>query len=69
MIGPIECTSLITHIASKIGALDGNAIPFFEDPHLLIDESYLVQGHTLKKSPNYSLIFFFPSCTNEISTA
>jgi hypothetical protein len=27
-IGPIECTSLITHIASSIVVLYGNLIPF-----------------------------------------
>jgi hypothetical protein len=32
MMGPIECTSLITHIASSMGILDGNVIPFIEDP-------------------------------------
>jgi hypothetical protein len=57
---------LITRIASNIGALDGNAIPFVEDPCFLIDESYFVQVHTLKKGPDDSLIFFFLSYTNEI---
>jgi hypothetical protein len=42
MTGPIECTSLITHIASSMGILDENAIPFIEDPYVLIDESYLI---------------------------
>ena len=28
MTGPIECTSLITRIATRIGALEGNSIPF-----------------------------------------
>ena len=48
MTGPIECTSLVTRIASNMGILDGDPIPFIEDPHALIDETYLVQGHTLK---------------------
>ena len=50
MTGPIECTSLVTRIASNMRILDGNPIPFIEEPRVMIDEAYLVQGHTLKKS-------------------
>ena len=66
MTGPIECTSLITRIATRIGALDGNSIPFIEGNHAYINEAYLIQGHTLKKGPNDSLIFFYLGFTNEI---
>ena len=52
MTGPIECTSLITHIATRVGALEGNSIPFIEGDRTYIDEAYLIQGHTLKKGPN-----------------
>jgi hypothetical protein len=58
MMGPIECTSLITHIASSMGVLDRNSISFIEDDRAFIDEAYLIYGHTLKKGPNDSLIFF-----------
>jgi hypothetical protein len=58
MTGPIECTSLITHIATRIGDLEGNSISFIEGNCAYIDETYLIQGHTLKKGPNDSLIFF-----------
>ena len=57
MMGPIECTSLVTRITSNMGILDGNPVPFIE-PRFMIDEAYLVQGHTLKKGPDDSLIFF-----------
>ena len=67
MTGPIECTSLITRIATRVGALEGNFIPFIEGDHAYIDESYLIQGHTLKKGPNDSLTFLFMGYTNEIS--
>jgi hypothetical protein len=67
MTGPIECTSLITRIASSMGILDGNVIPFIEDPRVLIDESYLIYGHTLKKGLNDSLIFFSLGYANEIT--
>ena len=66
MTGPIECTSLITRIATHIGALERNFIPFIEGDHAYIDEAYLIQGHTLKKGPNDSLIFFYLGFTNEI---
>jgi len=66
MTGPIECTSLITRIATRIGALEGNFIPFIEGDRAYIDEDYLIQGHTLKKGPNDSLIFFYMGYTNEI---
>ena len=58
MTGPIECTSLVTRIASNMGILDGNPVPFIEEPRVMIDEAYLVQGHTLKKGLDDSLIFF-----------
>ena len=51
MTGPIECTSLITRIATCVGTLEGNFIPFIEGDHTYIDEAYLIQGHTLKKRP------------------
>jgi len=66
MMGTIECTSLITHIASSIGALEGNSVPFIEGDRAYIDESYLMQGHTLKKGPHNSLIFFSLGYANEI---
>jgi hypothetical protein len=69
MTGPTECTSLITRIASSMGTLDGNVIPFIEDPHVLIDESYLIYARTLKKGLNDSLIFFSLGYANEIPLA
>ena len=66
MTGPIKCTSLVTRIASNMGILEGNPIPFIEEPHVMIDEAYLLQGHTLKKGPDDSLIFFSLGYANEI---
>jgi len=57
---------LITRIATRIGALEVNSIPFIEGDHADISETYLIQGHTLKKGPNDSLIFFYLGYTNEI---
>ncbi|RLM57729.1 putative polyprotein [Panicum miliaceum] len=66
MTGPNECTSLVTCISSSIGVLDGNSIPFIEDPHVLFNEAHLIYGHTLKKGLNYSLIFFSLGYANKI---
>ena len=66
MTGPIECTSLVTRIASNMGILDRNPIPFIEDPRVMIDEAYLVQGHILKKGPDDSFMFFSLGYANEI---
>ena len=67
MMGPIECTSLVTRIVSNMGILEGNPIPFIEDDRVLIDEFYLVQGHTLKKGPNDSLVFFSLGYANPVA--
>ncbi|RLN30019.1 hypothetical protein C2845_PM05G20320 [Panicum miliaceum] len=64
--GPIECTSLITRIASSIGALEENNVSFIEGDRVFIDEAYLVQGHILKKGSNDSLIFSSLGYANEI---
>jgi len=66
MMGPIECTYLATLLASSIGALDGNAIPFVEGDRAFIDETYLVQGNILKRGPNDTLLFFTLGFANEI---
>ena len=66
MMGPIECTSLVTRIVSNMGILEGNLIRFIEDDRVLISVFYLVQGHILKKSPNDSLVFFSLGYSNQI---
>ena len=40
-------------------ALEWNFIPFIEGDRAYIDGAYLIQGHTLKKGPDNSLIFFY----------
>jgi len=67
MTGPIDCTSLITCITTCVSALEGNFIRFIEGDCTYIDEAYLIQGHTLKKGSDDSLVFFFMGYTNEIS--
>ena len=43
MTSPIECTSLITRIATCVGALERNFIPFIEGDCAYIDEAYLIK--------------------------
>ena len=62
---PVKCTSLITRIAKGLGVVS-DQIAFISATRLHIDEAYLVQGHILKHGVDGSLIYFLPSCTNEI---
>ena len=62
----ISCTSLVTHIAASIGALDGQDVTDISTPHIKIDEHYLMQGHHLKYVDAGNLVFFFLGYTNEI---
>jgi hypothetical protein len=58
--------TMVNKMAHKIHD-DGSCwVHFFEDDRALIDEFYLVQGHTLKKGPNDSLVFFSLGYANEI---
>jgi hypothetical protein len=66
MMGPIECTSLVTRIAQRLEILGGNLVPFIVTSQALIDGTYLIQGHILKQGPNDSLTFFSPGYRNEI---
>jgi hypothetical protein len=66
MVGPVECTSLVTQIATSLGVLKMAQISYITIPRLKIDLAYLVQGHTLKSALDGSIIFFFPDYVNEI---
>jgi hypothetical protein len=39
---------------------------YISSPRLMVDENYLVYGHTLKHAPDGTLVFFFPGYVNEI---
>jgi hypothetical protein len=45
--------------------LDGQNVVYISTPRLIIDEKYLVQGHTFKHDDTENLMFFFPGYTNE----
>ena len=62
----ISCTSLVTRIATGVGAMENHEVEYISTPCLIIDEHYLLQGHHLKHSTAGQLVFFFQGCTNEI---
>ena len=66
MVGPVECTSLVTRIATSLGVLKWARVSFIDTPRPSIDLAYLVQGHNLKSTSDGSIIFFFPGYVNEI---
>ena len=45
--------------------MDGQNVLYIQTPRLIIDEHYLVQGHTFKHDHAGNIIFFFPGYTNE----
>jgi hypothetical protein len=61
----ISCTSLVTRIATNIGALEGQNVVYICTPCIIIDEHYLMQGHHLKHDATGNLVYFFPRYTNE----
>ena len=62
----ISCTSLVTRIATSIGALDEQDVTYMSTPCIDINEHYLMQGHHLKYVDAGNLVFFFLGYTNEI---
>jgi hypothetical protein len=62
----ITCTSLVTRIATSVGALEGENVEDITTPRIIIDEHYLVQGHHLKTNPAGELSFYFPGYANVI---
>ena len=44
----ISCTSLVTRIATGVGAMKNHEVEYISTPCLIIDEHYLLQGRHLK---------------------
>ena len=66
MVGPVECTSLVTRIATSLGLLNWARFTYITTPRPSIDLAYLVQRHTPKSAPDGSITFFFPGYVNKI---
>jgi hypothetical protein len=62
----ISYMSLVTHIATNIGALDGQDVVYITMPCIIVNENYLLQGHHLKYNEAGKLVFFFLGYVNEI---
>ena len=41
----ISCISLVTQIATSVGALEGQDVAYILTPRIIINEHYLLQGH------------------------
>jgi hypothetical protein len=65
-LSPVECTSLITRIAQRVGALQGNMPLYLPSDRMCLDEAFFIHGHILKHAQDGSLVFFFPGYANEI---
>jgi hypothetical protein len=57
--GKIEITSLVTLIATYIGALVGAQVTYLETPHDTFDEEHFVQAHLLKRVEG-ELVMLYP---------
>ena len=56
----ISCTSLVTRIATNIGALEGKDVVYISTPRIINDEHYLMQGHHLKNNAAEKPCIFLP---------
>jgi hypothetical protein len=54
----ITYTSLVTRIATGVGALDEGDVNYIEIPRIIINEHYLIQGHNLKTSAAGAFVYF-----------
>jgi hypothetical protein len=52
-------------ITSKIGVLDDQNVVYISTPRPIIDDYYLIQGHTLKHDDSGNLVFFLLGYINE----
>ena len=55
----ISCTSLITRIATSVGAMEDRDVAYILTPRIIINEHYSLQGHHLKHNIAGQLVFFF----------
>jgi hypothetical protein len=66
MFSLVECTSLITRIAARVVALQGNVVLYIQPERIHLNEFFFIHGHILKDARDQSLVFFFRDYANEI---
>ena len=55
----ISCTSLVSCIATGVGAMENQDVAYILTPRIIINEHYSLQGHHLKHNIAGQLVFFF----------
>jgi hypothetical protein len=56
ILGPIECTSLVTRIAINLGYSD---LAYIEGDVPILGLEYFVHGHILREEPDYSTAMLY----------
>jgi hypothetical protein len=57
--GPIECTSLVTHIDLNIGCSEMHKVAYIEGDVPILGLSHFVHAHVLCEGPNYSISMLY----------
>lgn len=65
LTGDVECTYLVTRIATNLGLMRNAIVSFIAGPRTYIDFEYFKQGHILKRK-NGKIIMIYRGYTNEI---
>jgi hypothetical protein len=56
ILGPIECTSLVTRIAINLGYSD---LAYIEGDVPILGLEHFVHGHILREEPDYSISMLY----------
>jgi hypothetical protein len=56
---PIECTSLVTHIALDIGCLEMHKVAYTEGDVTILGLSHFVHDHVLREEPDHSISMLY----------
>jgi hypothetical protein len=59
MLGPIECTSMVTRIAMNLGCPEMANLAYIEGDVSVLGLDHFVHAHILCEEPNYSLSMLY----------
>jgi hypothetical protein len=59
ILGPIECTSMVTRIATNLGCLEMANLAYIEGDVPILGFDHFVHAHILRKEPNYSVSMLY----------